>query len=347
MKRVLIIGMLLLLSLTAVVFADSVETWDGLLFEGTILRGLPDVLTVDENGVSVTIRRTAVLDIAFTQGAEVARVTTITGKTFEDRVLTAIGTVTIRTESGQTEIPNTEIKRIRFPYEQTESPSYDTTAYLADGRYFEGNLPASFPNTISIVSGGITSNVQTSRIVTLEFGGVERIETRERTYEGTIVSNLPETLELQTKYGVLGIKRLDIARLSLSATAEEWTPAVVETKNTFGIGAKMLGQTPLAFVHLRFSSLIIEGGLGLAGGTLVYDALLKFRFGLISQTVYLYAGGGVFGAPGAIGAEAVAGGELSLRELVGIPLTFFGGPDLIYIGGFSVTGWHFGLRWEF
>ncbi len=346
MKRVLIIGMLLLLSLTACVFADSVETWNGVLFEGTILRGLPDVLTVDENGVSVTIRKTAILDISFTQDSEIARVTTITGKAFEDRVLTSIGTVTIRTESGQTEIPNTEIKRIRFPYEQTESPPYDTTAYLADGRYFEGNLPVSFPNTISIVSGGITSNVQTNRIVTLEFGSVDRIETRERTYEGTIVSNIPETIELQTKYGVLAIKRLDITRLSLSASTDTVTPAVITTKNAFGIGAKMVQQIPFAFVHLRFSSFIIEGGVGLTGGTIVYDALLRFRFGLISQTIYLYAGGGIFGVPGVIGAEAVAGGALSLHELAGIPLTVFGGPDLIYLGGVGVTGWHFGLHWE-
>lgn len=346
MKRILAVGAVLLLTFAACVLADSVETWDGTVYEGTILRGLPDVLTVDDNGVSVTIRRTAILDIAFSQGTEVARVTTITGKSFEDRVLTAIGTVTIRTESGQTEIPNTEIKRIRFPYEQTDSPVYDTTAYLADGRYFEGNLTAAFPDTISIGSGGITSNVKTNRIVTIQMGATERIETRERTYEGTILSNLPETIELATKYGTLGIKRADITRLSLSAGSDEWTPASIETRNAFGVGGKMLGQAAFAILHVRFSSFIAEGGLGLAGGTLIYDAIARFRFGLISQSVYLYAGGGVFGALGALGAEVVGGAELSFRELAGIPLVLFGGPDLIYIGGFSTTGWHVGLRWE-
>lgn len=346
MRRILAVGLLLLFALGACALADSVETWDGTVYEGTLLRGLPDVLTINEGGVAVTIRRTAVLDIAFSQGTEVARVTTITGKTLEDRVLTAIGTITIRTESGQTEIPNTEIKRIRFPYEQTESPVYDTTAYLADGRYFEGNLTASFPDTISIGSGGITSNVRTNRIVNIEFGSTDRIETRERTYQGTVLSNLPETIELATKYGTLGIKRADITRLSLSAGSDEWTPASIETKNSFGIGGKMLGQAPFAFLHLRFNSFIIEGGLGLAGGALIYDALLRFRIGLISQSVFLYAGGGVFGALGAFGAEIVGGAELSFRELAGIPLVVFGGPDLIYIGGFSTTGWHVGLRWE-
>jgi hypothetical protein len=347
MKRAFVLGILLVFPLAACVLADSVETWDGLLFEGNILTGLPDVFTMDNGGVSVTIRRTAILDIAFTEGTEVARVTTVTGKTFEDRVLTTIGTVTIRTESGQTEIPNTQIKRIRFPYAQTESPPYDTTAYLVDGRSYEGNLTAAFPDTISIESGGITSNVRTSQIIALELGDISRIETRERTYQGTIVSSLPETIELGTKYGVLAIKRLSISRLALSAGAEEWTPAVIETRNAFGVGGKMLSQIGFVILHLRFGSFIMEGGLGLSGGVLVYDALLRFRVGLVSQTLYLYAGGGAIGGLGAIGVEAIAGGELSLRELTSLPLVFLGGPDFIYLGGVAVAGWHLGLRWEF
>jgi hypothetical protein len=335
-------------SFAPLAWADSVETWDGMLFEGTIVAGIPDVLTMDDAGVAVSIRRTAILDISFNEGTETARVTTTTGKGFEDRVLTSIGTVTIRTSSGETEVPNAQIRQIRFPYTQTESPTYDTTVYLLDGRTYEGNLTSGFPTTISIESGGITSNVRVDRIISMSFGGIDRIETRERVHQGNIVSDLPETIRLSTKYGELGILRVDVDRMTFSQEVDSGSVAAGEATLGLGAGLKMLGQLPIAFLQLRIGGLVAEAGVGFGAGALVVDAIGKYRLTLVSRVLYLYAGGGVFGVPGAgMGLEVLGGGEFSLAGLVDVPLSLFGGADLLSIGGITVTGWHFGVRWDF
>jgi len=340
---VLIVG----LSLTA--WADSIETWSGMLFEGTIIAGVPEILTMDDGGVTVSIRKTAILDIAFNEGEETARVTTTTGQGFEDRILTAIGTVTIRTSSGDTEVANTQIRQIRFPYKQTENPTYNTTAALLDGRYYEGNLTSSFPSTIAVEAGGVTSNVRVDRIITIAFGMLDRIETAERVYEGKILSGLPETVRLSTKFGELAILRTSIDRITFSQDAT--TSATVSSgisSTGFGIGAKVLGQIPLAFARFRLGTIAVEAGVGMSAGTLVYDVIGRYQLTLIQSILSLYAGGGLLGVPGGgAGVEVLAGAEFSLVGIVDVPLSFFGGIDWLSFGGFSFQGWHVGLRWDF
>ena len=346
--KAMVLGVLALAVFAFGAWADSVETWDGLLLEGTIIAGVPDVLKMDDNGVAVSIRKTAILDILFDEeGQEQARVTTTTGRTFQDRVLTLVGTVTIRTASGETEVPNTQIREIRFPYTQTESPTYKATAYLNDGRYYEGNPSTAFPSTISIESSGITSNVKVDSIISMSLGGIDRIETPERTYQGTIVSNLPSTIYLTTKYGELAIQRADIDRISFS---QEVSSGTLRERSPmgFGVGAKMLGQIPLVLLQLRFGSVQAEAGLGMSAGSLVFDAIGKYRLTIISGTLYIYGGGGAFGVPGAaVGFEVLGGAEFSFDGLVNFPLSLFGGADVISVGGFTASGWHFGLRWDF
>ena len=348
LRIVSLIGLAALL-FTTPAWADSVETWDGRLFEGSVLTGIPDILTMDDRGVAVSIRRTALLEIVFSEGSEIARAVTTTGDAFEDRVLSPVGTLTIRTASGETEIPNDQIHRIRFPYTQTETPTYDTTAHLWDGRSYEGNLAAGFPNTISIEVNGITSNVLVDKIVTIRFGEPGRLETQERTYEGRIVSDLPGTIQLLTKFGEIVIQRLDVERLSL-AVQEPAVRAASRSRSGFGLGFKALGQIPMLSAQYRFGAFAFEAGVGLVGGTLAFDALAKICFHLLSDTVQLYGGGGLFGMSGGgltlFGFEVLAGVELSLHNL-GVPISLFGGGDYIAAGGTGVIGYHFGARWNF
>ena len=65
---IIAISLLSLVVSVVSVFADSVETWDGRLFEGTVIAGIPDVLTLDDNGVSISVRRKATLEMVFTEG---------------------------------------------------------------------------------------------------------------------------------------------------------------------------------------------------------------------------------------------------------------------------------------
>jgi len=352
MLRVAVISGLLIFVLAGCALADTLETWDNRIFEGRILTGIPDIVRMDERGVSVTVKRAAILEITFTQGTEMARLTTTTGKTFEDRVLSAVGTVTIRTDSGDTEVPNSQVRRITFPYQQTESPAYDTTAYMLDGRYYEGNLSGAFPQTISVDVNGITSNVRTERVISIQFAPTARVETQERVYEGRIVSNLPETIVLTTKYGELGIKRSEISRMTL---APKTTVTTTRTRSTvsrsgFGIGAKSLQDIPMGFVHLGIGALSLEAGAGFAGGSIVFDGLLRYALALVGETVSLFGGGGILGVTGGgvtfTGMEIVVGLELSGVEF-GLPISLFGGGSYLSLAGSGFTGYVAGIRWDF
>jgi hypothetical protein len=339
---IIVAGLLTLLLFVAPAFADSVETWDGLLFEGTIIAGMPDVLSLDDNGVSVSIRQKAALDIAFTEGSEVVRVTTTTGKTFEDRLLSSIGTITIRTSSGETEIAPDQIRRLRFPYKQSESPMYANSVYLLDGRAYKGTLTASFPEKISIDVGGITSSVFTDSIITLKFGDPSSIETTERTYQGTIISNLPQAIEMETKFGGLAINRTDIASMTFSPE-----PVAPVGQAGFGIGAKFIGSAPLLFVTAKWGSIGVEGGLGFSSGALVFEGHGKYSVRLLDDTFGFYIGAGFLGVTvGGIalsGFEALGGIDLSFYQLLGFPASVFAGAGW-WMGTAPI--WHFGLRWD-
>jgi len=338
-----VMGLLTLLLFVAPALADSVEIWDGLLFEGTIIAGIPDVLSLDDNGVSVSVRQKATLDISFTEGSEVVRVTTITGKTFEDRLLSSIGTITIRTSSGETEIAPDQIRRLRFPYKQSESPMYANSVYLLDGRAYEGTLTASFPEKISIDVGGITSSVFTDSIITLKFGDPASIETTERTYQGTIISNLPQAIELETKFGGLAINRTDITSMTFSPE-----PVAPVGQAGFGIGAKFIGSAPLLFVMGKWGSIGAEGGVGVSSGALAFEGHVKYIVRILDDTLGFYIGAGLFGATaGGITIsvfEALGGIDFSFYQFLGFPLSTFAGTGwLIGVG----QTWQFGLRWDF
>ncbi len=340
---IIVMGLLTLLLFVAPALADSVETWDGRLFEGTIIAGIPDVLSLDDNGVSVSIRRQAALDMSFTEGSAVVRVTTITGETFEDRLLSSIGTITIRTSSGETEVAPDQIRRLRFPYKQSESPMYANSVYLLDGRTYKGTLTASFPEKISIDVGGITSSVFTNSIITLKFGDPSSIETTERTYQGTIISNLPQAVELETKFGGVAVNRTDIASMTFSPK-----PVAPVGQAGFGIGAKFIGSAPLLFVMAKWGSIGVEGGVGFSSGAMVFEGHGKYIMRILDDTLGFYIGAGLLGVTvGGIalsGFEALGGIDLSFYQLLGLPVSTFAGTG--WWIGVGQT-WHFGLRWDF
>ena len=365
-----------ILLLFTIGLGDTVETWDGRLYEGKIKAGIPDVLKVDDNGVAISVRRTATLEMSFIQDSEVVQLTTITGKAYEDRLLTSLGTVTIQTSSGETEIPTDQIRRITFPYKQTESPMYPNTAYLADGRTYDGRLTGVFPETISIEVDGITSNVRTNRIITLEFGEPAMIESTERVYEGKIISKLPEEIELETKYGSVAIKRRDMTHMTFTPNR-----AVPVAQATFGIGVggKFLRSVPFVIGNLRVGRIDVEVGLGpsslsvggAAASALWYSISARYRFFPPSQGLSIspYLGAGGVGmtlrAPGAsssaVGVNLLGGISVNAAGL-GVPIVLLGGLNYVLfgamtvqVGGISVSvpiaisglAWHVGLRWDF
>ena len=337
------VGLLVCLFSVAPVLADSIETWDGRLFEGTIITGVPDVLNLDDNGVSVSVRSNAALEIVFTEGSEIVQVTTITGQTFESRLLTGIGSTTIRTSSGETEITPDQIRNIHFPYTQSENPTYSNKIYLANGRTYSGTLTADFPDKISVDVGGITSNVFTNTISTLKFGDPSRIETAERTYQGKIISSLPQAIQMETKFGGFAINRTDI--VSMTFSPKRMAPV---GQFSFGLGAKFIGSVPLLFMTAKRGNIGAEGGLGFSNGSLLFEGHGKYIIGILDHTLSVYVGAGVIGATAGgivlLGFEALGGIDFSFYQLLGLPVSTFVGTGW-WVGIGQI--WQFGLRWDF
>ena len=339
----LVAGILVFLVSVAPVLADSVETWDGRLFEGKVIAGIPDVINLDDNGVSVSVRREATLRVAFNEGSETVQVTTITGQVFQDQLLPSLGTITIRTDSGETEISPGQIRKIAFPYAQSENPIYPNTVYMTDGRTYKGKLTADFPEKISIDVTGITSSVFTDTITSLKFGAPSTIETTERMYQGTIISNLPQAIKLETKFGGLSINRTDVASIAFSPRR-----AVPGGGTGFGLGAKFIGSVPLLSVMARWNSIGIEGAAGVNNGVVVFEGYGRFSISLLDNTLSSYIGGGFLGVTAngiaVSGLEVLGGIEFSFYQAIGIPISAFAGANWLIGGG---QFWHFGLRWNF
>lgn len=219
---VLLLGVTLFgcIAATLPTIADTVETWEGLRFEGKILSGLPDVLSFDAEGVSVNIQRKSMLELSFDEGGQSARAVTTTGVQMHGTVLSSISKITIRTASGETEIPKERVQRISFPYSQEDRPFYKHTIELKDGRTFEGDLSITFPQTLSIDENGIIGNVFSEKIIILTLGEPTTIETEERIYRGTLISQMPDELELTMVFGSIRVRRDDAVRVFFQQTPQ-------------------------------------------------------------------------------------------------------------------------------
>jgi len=115
--------------------------------------------------------------------------------------------------------------------------------HLADGRTYAGTLTAGFPDKISVDVDGITSSVFTNTISTLKFGDPSNIETAERTYQGKIISSLPQAIQMQTKFGGFAINRTDIISIAFSPKR-----IALVGQFGFGLGTKFIGSAPLLFM---------------------------------------------------------------------------------------------------
>lgn len=336
--------------------AETVETWDGQWFEGTILSGIPDVISLDENEVTIDLQIDTLLEIAFGEDRAVVHVTTIFGSSFEGTLLSSITAVTVSTASAETEIPKDHIQRIVFPHEQTEPPSYQTTVELRDGRGYKGDISTDFPDPISIDVNGITSTVSLANVTEVSFGDLDEIVTEECVYQGSVVSQIPEELLLGTAFGTLTIKRHLISRMSF--LQETLPQPALETAFCLGIGVKYFKQAPFIVLNTSLGKIGWESGLWGMGSSeafmIFYLTNLKYYLpvAFLEHEVRVFLGGGIFGMIIAGGGSVfpmgflhiLGGFELPLSSF-GFPITFFAGIDWLEHTGLG--GWHIGARLDF
>ena len=371
--RLVYVGVVVLLAISPLVAGDTVETVDGRVYEGAIVGGIPERLEMQDAQVEVTIQRDAVIALHFMPEPEMTRVRVQTGEIFEDSLPLRLGPITIRTDSGETEIPIAQVQQVTFPRREQDRPDYPDTVHLADGRSIEGRLARSFPDSVRIEESGITSSVRTDSMASLEFGDPAVIVTTDRTYEGTLVDTLPPNVELETSFGSMAVALGDVERITL-------TPGRASYSATgLGIGGKLLRSVPFLIGNLRTSAFDFELGvsastMGLSTGSVTalwFAGSMRYRLAgaLASAPVTPYVGVGAIGltileegiTASALGTDLGLGIEAHGASL-GLPVALFGGLDYIFfgdltvsIGGISLSvpigisgfSWHVGLRWDF
>jgi len=234
-SRLFVTILIVVMGLGVASFGDIVRTWDGLMFEGTLVAGLPDRITVEMSGAKYMVDVDSMTELTFSERSDMISIVTSTGERIQGEMISSVGRMTIRTESGDTEIPNDKVERISFPYVQKDPPSYSTSIILTDDVTFEGNLASTFPRQISIDQNGIIGNVVREKIVSLTFDTPSRIETAERTYEGTLISDLPDEIELATSYGSISVRRTSVRQIQLSHVPPGW--GYTSSSSSSGMGA--------------------------------------------------------------------------------------------------------------
>ena len=347
--------------------ADEVETRDHRVYEGTIISGLPDIISLDEHGVSINVKIKKLREFILDKGSEQITVDTITGKQFTGRLLSSLSKITVRTSSGETEIQKELVRRITFPYRQIESPFYHNTVELKDGRVYEGDIGTGLPDTISIDVDGIISNVYTNRIITLRFAKQDTIETKERTYQGRITSTLPEEIVLSTKFGTVNIKRADITRISFRGVSASNLSNKPYGHMTAGLGISFLTALvppipglpvyQLSLDILLFAQIGLRAEVGYGQRKVTnLDITQSFLFAEVEALVFLpqeawspYLGAGMALAYSSLGPNSTSafystvfvGAEIdlfgSLSVFGDIKYAFSPGPGIVIAGGVSFS----------
>lgn len=206
-------GILIVFLLAGLAMADEIELIPekgGRLFKGEITQGIPEVITIEAEGVTANIEQRRILSIHFETPH---RIETTTGHTFQGNITSTLSEiVTIRTGTGEVDIPLPDIQTIRFPHKRITEPPFNHRVFLQDNRNFNGTITSGIPNPVDINEDGIVSHIDLDKIREIRYGEPDVVRTVENeVYEGEIVSRIPTMLTLKTAYGTLEINQDKIA----------------------------------------------------------------------------------------------------------------------------------------
>jgi hypothetical protein len=364
-KKLLFVAILLLGAIP--VWADTVTTLDGQVFGGTRVTGLPDVLHILMAGVDAAITTEKIADVSFSSGG--VRVKTTSGEDLAGELKTSIGSLKLKTETGETEIPFVKISSVTFSRNVVFDRSGSASVALADGRVLGGDLTRAFPGMIGIEVGGIVTNAKLSSIASIEFGGVTTVVAGSSSVSGSLVTPLPATVELRTQFGYYAIPKELIARMDFSRTSTA-LPAMGDHGLALGVGVELLNDIPFLLADLSVGSLGFSVGVGFGSfflssipaevNALWFTGGIRYLVGIPFLESFLrpFFGGGFMGvvvsasAGGEtasatfLGTDVTAGLELSLRDL-SIPITLFGGGQWTFLAGASGLSPVVGVRVDF
>ena len=346
--------------------ADTVETLDGTLIEGSQVFGLPDVISLDDDGVIAEVDADRILSLVLEEGA--ATVTTTTSERLSGASNLQIPAITVKTETRETKIPFDQVVRIAIDGRTNRQRSGNAIAILGDGRAYEGDLSRSFPEELTLESGGISTSTRVRSMTSIQFGDPVSIETASGASVGTLKTALPSSVELETQFGKYRIPAATIEELRL--TSKRSVSFGTASSSTAGVGFKIWQGLPFIIGNLSLGSVGAECAIGFGSmvesgasvdvtalwyaGSVRYILLLPgieslFRpylgVGIVGLTAIASAGS-VSASASAFGFDAGVGFDIPL-EGFGIPLTLFAGTDWSFLSGAGSLVYQLGVRLDF
>ncbi len=365
------VSLALILLTSVIAFADTVEIGDGQVFSGNRIVGLPTPLMLEDDAVTISVDTARIMTIDLS-GDKAVVVTTSNDTLFGDLDLFLLS-ITIETDTGETTIPFDRVVRLAFS-RQTEQPRAATASVrLHDGRLFEGDVSATFPDVLTVEADGISTSTRLESICIIKLGSPATIETGNTRFEGTLTSDFPSWVEVETSFGAYRIPTTMIEdirfdRGSESPVAE--SPVEESVATTAGVGIGVWQGIPTAMASLSWNQLRLELGMGI-GSAVGFEAIPETSavwysgsarylvpFSKAAQSIQPFVGCSVIGlttfAPSedeadsisAFGMDATVGFDMQLTQR-GIPLTLFAAADWVNLKNDSRLVYQVGIRFDF
>jgi len=361
-----VIGLVCVLAVCIVGMAHTVETTSGAVIESSRIIGLPEVITLDNGGVSIEVDSDRIMSLQLSGGT--ATIVTTTSESLSGLTSLQISSITLKTETGETTIPLEQVNRIVFDRDSERLRIGSALAELEDGRRFEGDLSGSFPDDLTLVSGGIATSTRVRSITSIQLGEPTTIETTSGSVSGNLQTSLPSWVELDTRFGRY---RVPVEMVSSIQLTPSRSLSLAETStNTVGIGFKIWQGLPFVVGNLSLGNFGADCALGfgsVTGSGSIVDVTALWYSGTVRYIVLLpgldtfirpYIGVGVIGlsaiassgsasaSVSTFGFDAGIGIDIPLSSL-GIPLTLFTGSDWSFLGGSGSLVYQLGVRLDF
>lgn len=219
------LALFLVLVLGYTAFGDEVETVDKRTFTGSITQGIPETVTLNEQGVVIQIKRRAIKEIRFSEGT--VEIIVITDNTFRGELVSSLPSkIFIKTKSGLVEIRPDKLKRITFP-RKSIGVTWTSEVEVKDGRSpYQGTGITGLPESFSIDVKDITMHISVKKVREIKYGTEDEIETVEQEiFKGKITSSTPSKVTLYAPFGQIEIKTELVKRISLRKATRVSAPS--------------------------------------------------------------------------------------------------------------------------
>lgn len=360
------LGLMVAISVCVIGAAHTVETADGVLLEGSRIIGLPEVISLDDDGVTIAVDSGRIQSLELGDG--VATIVTTSSESLRGVVDLQIASITLKTDTGEMKIPVEQVSHVAFDRGSDRPRSGSAVATLKDGRQFEGDLDGSFPDELTVDTGGIATSTRVRSMSSIQFGDPTAIGTPSGEVVGTLKTSLPSFVELETRFGLYRVPVEMLSKMQL--TASHSMSASERSSNTAGIGFKIRQGLPFVAGNLSLGNLGVECAVGfgaMAGSGSMVDVTALWYSGSVRYMVLMsgleqfvrpYLGVGILGVTASasaggmsasistFGFDAGVGVDIPLAGL-GIPLTVFAGSDWAFLGGTGLIGYQLGVRLDF